>query len=207
MTASFAHMTDATDTQDSQQRDALRASLQLARRQLTDAQIVERSQAIATTLKTLIEPSCKIAGYLALGNEVRLDSVLAYARSHHCETFVPIVQPENQMVFARINDDIALVKNRYGIHEPEWVPETCIAPHELDVVLVPLVGFDAQCQRMGMGGGYYDRAFAHKREHATRKPRLIGVAYEIQHTETVLPDWWDVPLDLVVTESRVIKRS
>jgi 5-formyltetrahydrofolate cyclo-ligase len=55
---------------------------------------------------------------------------------------------------------------------------------------------------MGMGGGYYDRAFASRRE-SVEKPLLIGIAHEQQFVPSVFPDWWDVQLDCVVTEQRV----
>lgn len=199
-------MTDTNDATNPQKRDALRSVLQLARRQLSQEQVAHYSANIANLLKGVIEPSSKLAGYLALGNEVKLDSVLEEARSQGCDTFVPIVQAENKMVFAPISDEIPLIKNHYGILEPKLILSECISASQLDMVLVPLVGFDDLCQRMGMGGGYYDRAFAHKRENPDAKPRLVGVAYEVQNTKSVLPDWWDVPLDMVVTESRVIHR-
>ena len=199
-------MTDVSDVNNEQKREALRSVLQLARRQLNKAQVEEYSETIAETLLMHLEPSVKVAGYLALGNEVKLDSVLRAARLQQCLTYVPIVQAENTMVFSPINDDIPLVKNQYGILEPKLTLSDCIPASELDVVLVPLVGFDEQCQRMGMGGGYYDRAFAHKRQDKAAKPLLIGVAYEVQSTRSVLADWWDVPLDMVVTEKRTIHR-
>lgn len=199
-------MTDVSDVNNEQKREALRSVLQLARRQLNKAQVEEYSETIAETLLMHLEPSVKVAGYLALGNEVKLDSVLHAARLQQCLTYVPIVQAENTMVFSPINDDIPLVKNQYGILEPKLTLSDCIPASELDVVLVPLVGFDEQCQRMGMGGGYYDRAFAHKRQDKAAKPLLIGVAYEVQSTRSVLADWWDVPLDMVVTEKRTIHR-
>jgi len=71
-------------------------------------------------------------------------------------------------------------------------------------VLVPLVGFDLSRNRMGMGGGFYDRSFAHRRDN-NGKPLLIGVAYDIQQADTVYPEWWDVKLDIIVTESRIIR--
>lgn len=199
-------MTDVSDVNSEQKRDALRSVLKLARQQLSKTQVEEYSATIAKTLLTHLEPSTKVAGYLALGNEVKLDRVLHAARQQQCLTYVPIVQAENTMVFSPVNDDIPLVKNQYGILEPKLTLSDCIPASELDVVLVPLVGFDEQCQRMGMGGGYYDRAFAHKRQDNTAKPLLIGVAYEVQSTRSVLADWWDVPLDMVITEKRTIHR-
>jgi 5-formyltetrahydrofolate cyclo-ligase len=190
-------------------RNELRKHLSTARRQLSDAQVLDYSSAICKSLLPLIEPTAHLAGYLALDNEVRVNAVLHMARQKMCKTYVPIVQAEHQMVFAHIDDDVPLVKNKFGILEPKLATTESIAAACLDVVLVPLVGFDEHCQRMGMGGGFYDRAFAANKDSpdGTKKPLLIGVAYNIQQAASVLPDWWDVPLDIIVTETQVIRRA
>jgi 5-formyltetrahydrofolate cyclo-ligase len=189
-------------------RNELRKKLSSTRRQLSDVQVLEYSSVICHKLLSLIKPSTNIGGYLAVGNEVRIDPALDTARQRLCKTYVPIIQSDHQMVFAQIDDDMTLVKNKFGILEPDLAISTCILSGSLDAVLVPLVGFDEQCQRMGMGGGFYDRAFAenkHLQDEVT-KPLLIGVAYDIQQTASVLPDWWDVPLDVIVTETRILRR-
>jgi 5-formyltetrahydrofolate cyclo-ligase len=193
---------------DEKARDEIRIKLSSARRQLSDVQVFEYSSVICNRLLPLIEPSANLAGYLALGNEVQIDAVLQTARQRLCKTYVPIVQSDHQMVFAHIDDDIALVKNKFGILEPVLATTESISSDNLDVVLVPLVGFDDQCQRMGMGGGFYDRAFATYKDSPDelKRPLLIGVAYDIQQTISVMPDWWDVPLDLIVTETRTLRR-
>ena len=72
---------------------------------------------------------------------------------------------------------------------------------QLDVVIAPLVAFDESLNRLGMGGGYYDRTFAfRKRARVLRRPVLIGVAYSFQRVDRLQPENWDVPLDVVITE-------
>lgn len=190
-----------------QARDELRKQLVSARRQLSDAQVLEFSSAISNRLLSLIEPSSSVAGYLPLGNEVRIDSVLRTVRQQLCKTYVPVMQKNRQMVFAKIDDETVLIKNSFGILEPDLATSETLHAERLDIVLVPLVGFDQECQRMGMGGGYYDRAFEANRAAPDniKKPLLIGVAFDVQQTASVMPDWWDVPLDLIVTETQTIK--
>ncbi|MFT6639306.1 MAG: 5-formyltetrahydrofolate cyclo-ligase [Patiriisocius sp.] len=189
-------------------RGKLRQHLLSTRRHLSDTQILEYSSAICNSLLPMIESVENLAGYIALGNEVRVDSVLSIARQRLCKTYVPIVQSDHQMVFAQIDHDTALVTNKFGILEPDLEKTESISPNSLDAVLVPLVGFDEQCQRMGMGGGFYDRAFSENKDSPVglKKPLLIGVAYDIQQTASVLQDWWDVPLDIIVTETRILRR-
>ena len=75
-------------------------------------------------------------------------------------------------------------------------------PWALDLVITPLVAFDAEGNRMGMGGGYYDRSFAwRKRRRIWRGPMLVGYAYELQKLNSIRASDWDVPMDAVVTES------
>ena len=92
------------------------------------------------------------------------------------------------------------VTNRFGI--PENATFQAIRARQLDLLFVPLIGFDDAGYRIGMGGGFYDASLAYlRRHHAWRKPYLVGVAFECQHIAGKLPhDAWDVPLDAVLTE-------
>src|SRR5204863_9012935 len=96
--------------------------------------------------------------------------------------------------------------NRLGIGEPATA--ATIGARWLDVVFLPLVGFDAQGVRLGTGGGYYDRAFAFRRwRSAWHVPRLVGLAYAFQQVERIAPAGHDVLLDAVVTADGVIRSS
>lgn len=95
----------------------------------------------------------------------------------------------------------AWVDNRYGI--PEYLPRAIrhVRSRQLDVLFVPLLGFDRQGWRIGMGGGYYDASLAHlKRRRHWRRPHLIGVAFSVQEVARAPNDPWDVPLDGMLTE-------
>jgi 5-formyltetrahydrofolate cyclo-ligase len=101
----------------------------------------------------------------------------------------------------------AWVNNRYGI--PEYLPRAVrrVRARQLDLLFMPLLGFDSQGWRIGMGGGYYDASLAHLRESNTRclrwrHPHLIGVAFSVQEIASAPNDPWDVRLDGVLTESR-----
>ena len=78
-----------------------------------------------------------------------------------------------------------------------------LAPQALDLVLTPLTVFDAERNRIGMGGGFYDRSFAFRKDPAHTRPRLVGVAHELQKVEHIEPEDWDVRLDLVVTDEAI----
>lgn len=94
-------------------------------------------------------------------------------------------------------------KNRFSIDEPEHRTGTCVRGTTLDMVCVPLVGFNEQCDRLGMGAGYYDRAFAVR---GVKKTRLIGLGFNCQQAEFDAAAH-DVPMDAIITETGIIARS
>ena len=93
-----------------------------------------------------------------------------------------------------------------GIPEPACSPVNWLRPWQLDLMLLPLVAFDGNGNRLGMGGGFYDRSLAY-RQSRTRslKPKLIGLAHELQHEQQLAANSWDIPLDIIATEERVIQ--
>jgi 5-formyltetrahydrofolate cyclo-ligase len=123
--------------------------------------------------------------------------------------YLPVLRPHTafRLWFVRYRPGDRLRANRYGIPEPIRRRRDIHSASGLDAVLMPLVGFDAQCNRVGMGAGFYDRSLAFLRGRLHwRRPRLIGLAHECQLVERLDPRPWDVPLDAVVTEERVYRR-
>ncbi len=96
------------------------------------------------------------------------------------------------------------VRNSYGIPEPV-MSQTPVRTRTLDAVLVPLVAFDRQGNRLGLGAGFYDRAFAFKNWHThASRPALIGIAYTFQEVDQLEAASWDVPLDVIITPAEII---
>ena len=184
-------------------REALRRQLQDSRKAMPQQMARQDSEAICQRIAPLLQQCKHIAIYIAFGREVNVESLLSFFAANDQCAYVPIVMPENRMMFAPIDEHTPTKLNQYGIKEPEVDSSLFVKSRQLDAVVVPLVGFDEQCNRMGMGGGYYDRCFARKLDDI-KAPALIGAAYESQCVETVHAQSWDVPLDYVVTESRVI---
>ena len=189
-------------TNRSDQRQQLRAH----RRSLNDSERLQRSEAVCRQLcrQPLFRSSHKIAAYLPADGEIETQPLIELAWRLKKQVYLPVLAPflDNRLWFARFEPDTRLVSNRYGIAEPELIHRQRIAPHALDIVLAPLVGFDRNGNRLGMGGGFYDRSFAHllNRKH-WRKPRLIGLAYDFQLIPRLPVQPWDVPLTAVATDS------
>jgi 5-formyltetrahydrofolate cyclo-ligase len=146
----------------------------------------------------------RVAVYLPQDGEVETQALIELCWAMGKQVYLPVLLPfmHNRLWFARYHPDTRLVLNRYGIPEPEIVHRQRIAAHALDLVLTPLVGFDLNGNRLGMGGGFYDRSFAFLRGRLHwRKPRLVGLAYDFQQRPSLSAQPWDVPLTGVVTDS------
>ncbi len=158
------------------------------------------------TRHRLFRNSRRIAVYLAADGEVDAHPLIELAWATGKQVYLPVLRSfgDNRLWFARYKPDTPLVKNRYGIAEPVIDHVRRTEAFALDLVLAPLVGFDARGNRLGMGGGFYDRSFAHllRRRHWL-KPRLVGLAFEFQQVTRRPAQRWDVPLTAVATENRI----
>lgn len=121
--------------------------------------------------------------------------------------YLPIMIAGTKLEFAPFQSTTVMQSSRLGVKEPEHCANDRRKPHQLDFVIVPLVAFDRQCNRIGMGAGYYDRSFSFRLNTQTPKPPvLIGVAFEEQKINRIKSNSWDVPLDLIITEKRLYQR-
>ena len=147
-----------------------------------------------------------IAGYWAVGGELPLHAVQS-ALPATLRWCLPLLHADGHLRFAGWRPGQALDTNRFGIPEPSTGPR--FGADALAVVLVPLLAFDANGQRLGQGGGWYDRSFAFRQApdrntgvaspSPGKMPYLIGIGYDWQRVERLDARLWDVPLDAVAT--------
>jgi len=143
----------------------------------------------------------RIGIFVAFDGEPDLSPVVVAAARRGKRLFVPVLRGLD-MTFAALPAEGPLVRNFFGIFEPRHAQR--IDVRALDLVLTPLVAFDAQGGRLGVGRGYYDRRFAFLRlRRAWFRPKLLGVAYSLQEIPPFDLEPWDVPLWGVVTEEGV----
>jgi 5-formyltetrahydrofolate cyclo-ligase len=189
------------------ERARLRTQLRAQRRALSPAARARAAQLVARQIdrKLGLRAADRVALYCSLRDELDSAPLFALARRRGWRIYVPRIERARhgrRMRFVEAGGRERL--NRLGIREP--LASRTIGARWLDLVLVPLVGFDAHGMRLGMGAGFYDRAFAYRRwRRAWRGPRLIGVAYSFQQVPRIHPAAHDVRLDAVVTEKGVIK--
>jgi 5-formyltetrahydrofolate cyclo-ligase len=142
-----------------------------------------------------------VALFLPFDGEPSLARVVAAARAHGKRLYAPVLRGLT-MTFAELEPDARLAANFFGILEPKLGAK--IDARRLDLVLTPLVGFDDRGVRLGVGRGYYDRCFRFlaPRTH-WRRPKLLGVAYELQRLPPLIAQPWDVPLWGIATETGI----
>ena len=144
-----------------------------------------------------------VGGYWAMRGEVPLH-LLQMRLPAGLSWCLPCVQPGGLLMVAPWRPGDPLVANAYGIPEPDLERASLLPPQAMALVVLPLLGFTADGQRLGMGGGYYDRSFAF-RQQAPAPPWLVGAAYSFQRLDFLEAQSWDVRLDAIATEHGVIE--
>jgi 5-formyltetrahydrofolate cyclo-ligase len=188
------------------QRTSLRQSLRHTRRLLSPRQQRDAAIALHHALagQRFFRSAKRLAFYQAIDGEIDPSLLLAEAQSRGQACFLPLLHPFRHgcLLFVRYREGDPLQPNRWGIAQPRLLAHRLVSPRWLDVVLVPLVGFDADGNRLGMGKGFYDRTFGFRARTARRRPWLIGLAHECQRVEALQRQAWDVPMDAIVSEQR-----
>ncbi len=187
-------------------RAQLRQTLRSRRRALTGEQQQHASSRVCQRLLSLplLHNSRHIALYLPNDGEVDPTPLLQELWRRDKFSYLPVLTASRRLKFVRYTPDTPMVTNRYGIDEPHPDYDEHIEPEQLQLVLMPLVGFDSCGGRLGMGGGFYDRTFAFRIAHPRKGPALVGLAHECQRVEQLPLESWDVPLQAVVTDQQLI---
>jgi len=147
-----------------------------------------------------------IAAYLPFNGEADPLPLMNRALVDGKQVFVPVISSKTEpLKFEAWTRETKVSENKFKIREPN-ASVTSVDPTELDLVITPLVAFDGQRNRLGVGGGYYDRTFAFLNDVATKDRRtlLIGLAYELQRLKKIDSNPHDVQLDAVATETGIL---
>lgn len=179
----------------------LRQQLRQQRRALSRELQIQEAIAAATLAPQLDNwpDTRRIAVYMANDGELETGPLAALCREADKMLFLPVIGDNNLLAFAHWSGEDQLEPNHYGIPEPSSDAPRCAAP-ELDIIFLPLVGWDKTGGRLGMGGGYYDRTLAGLDRGAPGiGPLLVGLGYALQEVARIPRDDWDVTMDYVMT--------
>ncbi len=185
-------------------RQDIRTHIRHLRRDLTPEQ--QRLAAVTVAEHALsfkpVQQARKIALFLSFDGELDTRPLIAKLWQRHQEVYLPVLHPfsRGQLLFLRYDTETLLQPNRLRIPEPPLDIRNLATLDELDVIMVPLVAFDRAGQRLGMGGGFYDRTLQNWPQHGLLP---IGLAHDCQQVETLPVAEWDVPLPAIITPSRL----
>ena len=142
-----------------------------------------------------------VALYLAADGEIDTSPLIHAAWRAGKRVYLPVVQSSKRLAFRRTTPTTPLITGRFGIRIPHRTGEPLRPVAGLDLLVMPLVGFDAAGHRLGMGGGFYDRTLAGRGRG--RRPLRVGLAHACQQQPVIPHDPWDQRLDRVVTDRAV----
>lgn len=188
-------------------RDQLRKTIRAARKSLS---VAEQSQASINACQRMLDALKvnqvqHVALYLTHDGELATLPLIEALWQLGIQTYLPRLHPFNagQLVFLHYSANTPMQPNQFGILEPKLDVRAIMPIERLDVVITPLVAFDLKGNRMGMGGGYYDRTLANWQDKG--KPLPMGYAHDCQQVTRLPCEHWDVPLPFIITPSRVLK--
>ncbi|MBT6966059.1 MAG: 5-formyltetrahydrofolate cyclo-ligase [Candidatus Thioglobus sp.] len=181
---------------------ALRQLLRQKRLDINPSDRVKFAKQLLSQAQNIVnfENGQKVALYLPNNGEIDPKYIENFLKNQGISTYLPILD-DKSLNFAKIGENFR--KNRFGIKEP--ISTDIINADQLDILFMPLVGFDKDKNRIGMGGGFYDRTLAFKKQQKMAKnPKLIGLAFDCQQVEQLEVQEWDVPLDVIITPSQIL---
>jgi len=187
-------------------KKAIRHTVRSKRNSLSSEQLLDADQQLAQQYSHYFTnaSNLNVALYLQHDGEVGTRHLINLLLTNQCDIYIPKIYADgrNLFTFIRYHADSKLTKNRFGIAEP--ISDTAIDINLLDIIFLPLTAFDGQGNRIGMGGGFYDRTLSTVQNI---NAKLIGLAYDFQEVLSCPIDDFDKPLDGMITPTRVIDFS
>ncbi|MGF1741315.1 5-formyltetrahydrofolate cyclo-ligase [Vibrio profundum] len=186
-------------------RNALRTRVRTKRRELSLEQRQQDALELAASFSQLpvVQQSQHIALYLSNDGELDTQPLFERLWQQGKKTYLPVLHPfsKGQLLFLHYHRESVMSTNRYGIAEPKLDQRLIIPASQLNLICVPLVAFDSDGNRLGMGGGYYDRTLE-PWFSTGRGPEPIGIAYDCQFVDAIPAEAWDIPLPMIATPTK-----
>lgn len=194
-------------------RQQLRSEIRQRRNSLTLAQQKVASIQLLLQVNKLFDEMHnaphRVALYLTNDGEIDTGPLIEQLKEREFDLLLPVLHPftKGYLNFQSVNRHTQWHNNKYGIQEPKPDASSVGPISTIDVIFMPLVAFDAQGNRLGMGGGYYDRTLAQLQPISDKavRPLLVGLAHDCQEVKKLPTEAWDVPIDVIITPTRIIK--
>ena len=172
---------------------------QIRKANLTALQQQQAEDSITQQALALIEErnAQHIALYVSFDGEISTDKLIKTLWAQDKHVYLPVLHPfnPNHLLFLRYLPDTPMLKNKFSIWEPRLNVQNVLPLDELDILFTPLVAFDKQGNRLGMGGGFYDRTLQHWHKSSFIP---VGLAHQCQQVEQLPTEVWDVPLHQIL---------
>ncbi|MGJ3353226.1 5-formyltetrahydrofolate cyclo-ligase [Providencia sp. Je.9.19] len=185
-------------------RQQIRKSVRSARKQLShDEQHIAAQQVMHNALQQPeIIQAKNIALFLSFDGEIDTRPLINALWRQQKNVYLPVLHPFNahNLLFLQYAPETPLVKNRFNIEEPPLDVRYVLPLEQLDIMMIPLVAFDNKGQRLGMGGGFYDRTLVNWQKKGFIP---IGLAHDCQQVETLPVAHWDIPLPEIITPQKI----
>ena len=180
-------------------RNQLRQQIRKTRANLTALQQQQAEDSITQQALALIEAqnAQHIALYVSFDGEISTEKLIKTLWAQDKHVYLPVLHPfnPNHLLFLRYLPDTPMLKNKFGIWEPKLNVQNVLPLDELDILFTPLVAFDKQGNRLGMGGGFYDRTLQHWQKSSFIP---VGLAHQCKQVEPLPTEAWDVPLHRIL---------
>ena len=179
-------------------RQQLRQHIRKTRQNLTALQQQQAAQRITQQALSFIKQhqARNIALYLAVDGEIATQPLIEQLWQQGKNVYLPVLHPfcKGHLLFLRYLPDTPMKQNKYGIFEPHLNVQNVLPLEQLDVIFTPLVAFDKRGNRLGMGGGFYDRTL----QNSQRRFITVGLAHQCQQVEALPIESWDIPLEQIL---------
>ncbi|MDG3087137.1 5-formyltetrahydrofolate cyclo-ligase [Vibrio hannami] len=191
-------------------RTEIRKLIRSKRQSLSALEQTLAAEEVLQQLKSVpeINNAQRVAIYLSADGEIDTHPIIEYFWQQGKEVALPVLHPfsKGHLLFLRYTPDSPMCENKFNIPEPVLNQTEVIPVSQLDIVFTPLVAFDKTGNRMGMGGGYYDRTLE-KWFKTGQGPTPMGIAHNCQQIEKVPVEPWDVPLPVIITPDNIWLRE
>ncbi|GHB56295.1 5-formyltetrahydrofolate cyclo-ligase [Psychrosphaera saromensis] len=191
-------------------RAEIRQIIRQKRNALSLEQQSNAAKLISDKIIELVTPKDVVALYLANDGEISPNQTIRHLQHNEVTTLLPVMHSFHKgylnfqsYLCTKNTDNTIMVKNNFAILEPKLNALQTYPLSQIHYIFMPLVAFDANGNRLGMGGGFYDRTLSKLAELESR-PKLIGLAHDCQQVDELPKQAWDIPLDLIITPNKII---